>query len=209
VVIAIIGVLVALLLPAFPPPARRPPRPVRQQSEESRPGDDQLSRFQQEVSARRGLRQQRLSTTTSYTYRDASPIFWGTTWAISILPQLEQQNLFNQWNSSAGYANQRQVTGTPLAIMKCPSDITAVPAVDFDSNLGTFDKGNYGLCFGGGSSNENGNSINKGGPGQAVLDAASLWPPFQKSRMASLAIPPAFPPTSASTTSPTARPTPS
>jgi prepilin-type processing-associated H-X9-DG protein len=103
-------------------------------------------------------------TTASYTYRDASPVLWGTTWAISILPQIEQQPLFGLWNSSVGYANQRQVTGTPLQIMKCPSDITTDLVVDPDSNAGTFDKGNYGLNFGAGSANENGNSSNQAGP---------------------------------------------
>jgi hypothetical protein len=101
---------------------------------------------------------------TTSNFRDLAPTFWSTTWVISILPQLEQQPLFGIWNSSAGYANQRQVTGTPLQILKCPSDLTVEPAKDPDSNLGTFDKGNYGLNFGAGSANENGNSANMAGP---------------------------------------------
>src|SRR5207253_1599035 len=102
------------------------------------------------------------STAGSYSYRDAPPQFWSTTWTISILPQLEQQPMFNLWNPGANYGvtTQRQVTGTPLVIMKCPSDSTAEAVVDPDggTNVGTFDKGNYGLNYGGGSANENGNS---------------------------------------------------
>jgi hypothetical protein len=100
-------------------------------------------------------------------FRDGAPTFWSTTWAISILPQLEQKPLFDQWDPARPYGfnnTQRAVTGTPLQIFKCPSDITAREARDFDSNTGTFDKGNYGLNFGGGSANENGNSGNKAGP---------------------------------------------
>jgi prepilin-type N-terminal cleavage/methylation domain-containing protein len=93
------------------------------------------------------------------------PGVWGTTWGISILPQLEQQPRFDQWDSRLGYgsnANQRIVTGTPLAVMKCPSDIVVQAANNPDSNPGTFDKGNYGLNCGGGWANENGG--NGGGP---------------------------------------------
>src|SRR5439155_16632928 len=73
--------------------------------------------------------------TATATFRDAStnpPGVWGTTWAISILPQIEQQALFNLWNPNVGYdpPTQRQVTGTPIQIYKCPSYSTAGPAVD-------------------------------------------------------------------------------
>jgi prepilin-type N-terminal cleavage/methylation domain-containing protein len=167
VVIAIIGVLVALLLPAVSA-AREAARRTQCANNLKNLGLAMINYHDSNKKFPLGAVcvNNACPTTTSYTYRDASPIFWGTTWAISILPQLEQQNLFNLWNSSAGYgaATQRQVTGAPLVIMKCPSDVTAVPAVDFDSNQGTFDKGNYGLNFGGGSSNENGNSGNHAGP---------------------------------------------
>lgn len=165
VVIAIIGVLVALLLPAVSA-AREAARRTQCANNLKNLGlammnyHDSMKKFPLGAVCVNNA----CPTNTSYSYRDAPPIFWGTTWAISILPQIEQQPLFNLWNSSAGYGNQRQVTGTPLQIMKCPSDLTAVAAVDFDSNLGTFDKGNYGLNFGGGSSNENGNSGNHAGP---------------------------------------------
>src|SRR5205085_9809715 len=78
------------------------------------------------------------------------------------------QNMFNLFNPSQTYAatSQRQVTGTPLVIFKCPSDVTAKELIDPDgrTNFGTFDKGNYGLNYGGGSANEHGNSSNHAGP---------------------------------------------
>jgi hypothetical protein len=61
-------------------------------------------------------------------------------------------------------ANQRLVTGTELKVMVCPSDLVMPPALNPDGAQGTFAKGNYGLNFGGGSANENGNSNNRAGP---------------------------------------------
>jgi prepilin-type N-terminal cleavage/methylation domain-containing protein/prepilin-type processing-associated H-X9-DG protein len=165
VVIAIIGTLVALLLPAVSA-AREAARRAQCSNNLKNLGLAMMNYHDANKKFPLGAVcvNNACPEDTSYTYRDASPIFWGTTWTISILPQLEQAPLFNLWNSSAGYANQRDVTGTPLAIMKCPSEMTPVTVKDFDSNQGTFDKGNYGLNFGGGSSNENGNSGNKAGP---------------------------------------------
>jgi prepilin-type processing-associated H-X9-DG protein len=101
-------------------------------------------------------------------FRDNAQCTWSTTWGVALLPYIEQQPLFDQWDSKLGYdpPSQRLVTGAPLAIMKCPSD-SKVPAIvnpDGGMNRGTFDKGNYGLNMGGGSSNENGNSGNQAGP---------------------------------------------
>jgi prepilin-type N-terminal cleavage/methylation domain-containing protein len=164
VVIAIIGVLVSLLLPAVSA-AREAARRTQCANNLKNLGLAMINYH--DSNKKFPLGAVCVGTTCpdngSYSYRDNPPI-WSTTWTISILPQLEQQPLFNLWNSSIGYANQRDVTGTPLSIMKCPSDITPIVVKDFDSNLGTFDKGNYGLNFGGGSSNENGNSGNKAGP---------------------------------------------
>jgi prepilin-type processing-associated H-X9-DG protein len=102
------------------------------------------------------------SSTATANFRDAAPNppgVWGTTWAVSILPQIEQKALFDLWNPNIGYNSptQRQVTGAPIQVYKCPSDLTAPVAIDPDggNNFGTFDKGNYGLNFGGGCANEN------------------------------------------------------
>jgi prepilin-type processing-associated H-X9-DG protein len=167
VVIAIIGVLVALLLPAVSA-ARESARRVQCANNLKNLGLAMINYHDTQKKFPLGAVCNNCVTTTSYSYRDTPPMIWTTTWTISILPQLEQSALFNNWNPSLNYgvASQRQVTGTPLQIMKCPSDSTADPVTDPDggTNVGTFDKGNYGLNFGGGSANENGNSINKGGP---------------------------------------------
>ena len=167
VVIAIIGVLVALLLPAVTA-AREAARRTQCANNLKNLGLAMINYHDTQKKFPLGAVCNNCVTTTSYSYRDAPPMVWTTTWTISILPQLEQSALFNNWNPGANYgvASQRLVTGTPLQIMKCPSDSTAEAAVDPDGgvNVGTFDKGNYGLNFGGGSANENGNSTNLAGP---------------------------------------------
>lgn len=172
VVIAIIGVLVALLLPAVSA-AREAARRAQCSNNLKNIALAMLNYHDSNKKFPLGavVVNNTYPTNTSFSYRDTAGIRWSTTWAISILPQLEQSALFNTWNPSLTYgaATQRQVTGTPLQIMKCPSDNTNKTVVDPNvaddpANLGTFDKGNYGLNFGGGSANENGNSGNKAGP---------------------------------------------
>jgi prepilin-type N-terminal cleavage/methylation domain-containing protein/prepilin-type processing-associated H-X9-DG protein len=167
VVIAIIGVLVALLLPAVSA-AREAARRAQCSNNLKNLGLAMINYHDANRKFPLGAVCVGCSTAGSYSYRDAPPMYWTTTWTISILPQLEQQPLFTLWNPGANYgvASQRQVTSTPLQIMKCPSDATAEAVNDPDggTNVGTFDKGNYGLNYGGGSANENGNSGNKAGP---------------------------------------------
>jgi prepilin-type N-terminal cleavage/methylation domain-containing protein len=46
----------------------------------------------------------------------------GATWAVLILPYLEQDNLLKQWDLSRGYYDQNDVARlTPLSIYFCPS----------------------------------------------------------------------------------------
>jgi prepilin-type N-terminal cleavage/methylation domain-containing protein len=98
-------------------------------------------------------------------------IKWGTTWAIALLPYIDQTPRYNLWDPGAGYWTQQAVTGTPLPIMKCPSDLRVPAAQNPDDGdppvTGTFDKGNYGLNRGGGSAHENGNAGNRAGPDDA------------------------------------------
>jgi prepilin-type N-terminal cleavage/methylation domain-containing protein/prepilin-type processing-associated H-X9-DG protein len=196
VVIAIIGVLVALLLPAV--------QVAREASRRTQCGSN-LKNL--------GLAFQNYHDTykkfpfgsvckgntcgATSNFRDAAPTFWGTTWAISLLPYIEQQGLWEIWDSKLSYgdtANQRLVTGAPLQVMHCPSDLTIPPTVDPDSNPGTFDRGNYGFNFGAGSANENGNSGNKAGPDDAPSWTTAAYGQISKNRgFASLRDVTAFP----------------
>ena len=53
-------------------------------------------------------------------------------WTISLLPFLEQDNLFKQWNLGLGYAEgtNRTLVQTPLSVYKCPSS-TGQPVESF------------------------------------------------------------------------------
>ncbi|MGL4420765.1 MAG: DUF1559 domain-containing protein [Gemmataceae bacterium] len=47
-------------------------------------------------------------------------------WSLMLLPFMEQDNLFKQWNLQQGYAEgtNRQLVQTPLPVYKCPSSTT-------------------------------------------------------------------------------------
>jgi prepilin-type N-terminal cleavage/methylation domain-containing protein len=107
---------------------------------------------------------------------------WSTTWAIALLPYIDQGPRFNLWNSSIGYATQQQVTGIPLPIMKCPSDYDSGPAMNPNGNQGTFDKGNYGLNVGAGHASENGNATRQSGPENAPTWTAAAYGRPSKNR---------------------------
>src|SRR2546427_4120649 len=52
---------------------------------------------------------------------------WGPTWVVLALPFIEQGNLYNQYNQSAGDQDpvNMPAVSTPLAIFLCPSDTKA------------------------------------------------------------------------------------
>lgn len=87
--------------------------------------------------------------------RDAN---WGITWVISIMPQVEANNLFELYNSNlvarTGDANNANnlVTRQQLTFMKCPShpDVNTRLNQDFDG----FAKGNYAANLGAGTALE-------------------------------------------------------
>jgi prepilin-type N-terminal cleavage/methylation domain-containing protein len=103
VVIAIIGVLVALLLPA-----------VQQARESSR--RTQCGNHLKQI----GLAVQSFHDANNcvpYTRLDVRE-----TWAVLLLPYLEQQNLFNQWVMTKQYYDQvPEVRETTLRVYVCPS----------------------------------------------------------------------------------------
>jgi len=128
VVIAIIGTLVALLLPAV--------SAAREAARRTQCGNNLKNISLAMLNYHDTFKKFPLGAVcinntcaTTSTFRDVSPTFWSTTWAISILPQLEQKPLFDLWDPSKQYgvASQRQVTGAPVQIFHCPSDITPRP----------------------------------------------------------------------------------
>jgi len=147
VVISIIGVLSALLLPA-----------VQAAREAAR-----------RLQCKNNLKQIGLAI---HSYHDALSVFppgkkgccWGT-WLISVLPQLEQQSLFNSWNAWGnntpglpggydqdlryfGVAN-RTVTSTRIAAYLCPSDGQNAPIVETMNGLSyACTSQNYAVNFG-------------------------------------------------------------
>ncbi|MEW4531440.1 MAG: DUF1559 domain-containing protein [Maioricimonas sp. JB045] len=101
---------------------------------------------------------------------------WSTTWAIALLPYIDQAPLYNQWNSSLPSRDQPQVTSAELSVMKCPSDIQerpasgsggATPQQQSNGSNSVYAKGNYGANYGGGWANENG--------GQNGVEGAPGW----------------------------------
>ncbi|NIP85854.1 MAG: DUF1559 domain-containing protein, partial [Planctomycetales bacterium] len=63
---------------------------------------------------------------------------WGSSWLIYILPYLEAQNLYNQWDfaSQSGFTNAGNmalVQGVTIPIYRCPS--TPVAGFHADRNL--------------------------------------------------------------------------
>lgn len=86
---------------------------------------------------------------------------WGTTWAIALLPYLDQAPLFNQWNSSWPSNDQPNVTGQALEVMQCPSDLKVPPGNNTNgvgphtNQNSLYAKGNYAANYGGGHAFEN------------------------------------------------------
>lgn len=91
---------------------------------------------------------------------------WSTTWALALMPYVEQSALWSQWDSnlssmaqSSSQGGAFNVTGTELSFMKCPSDGDTPPAtgnnVGGRAPGGPYAKGNYAANYGGGYAQEN------------------------------------------------------
>ena len=123
VVIAIIAVLIALLLPAVQAAARRPGVP-------SAPTTSSSSGWRSTTITSRSTRFRRSTCSSG---RDRTGWGWDATWAVFLLPNMEQQPMFNSWNFSvnadpnlngndpAGLANST-VTFSVLPTFLCPSE---------------------------------------------------------------------------------------
>jgi len=76
-------------------------------------------------------------------------------WTITLLPFLEQNNLFNQWNQGLGYAEgtNRALVATPLSVYKCPSSTGQAvetflpPSASFSADSTALAGGSFPACL--------------------------------------------------------------
>jgi prepilin-type N-terminal cleavage/methylation domain-containing protein/prepilin-type processing-associated H-X9-DG protein len=89
---------------------------------------------------------------------------WGPTWVVLILPYIEQDPLFRQYNMALGaHANANGPTSTlaqPLTVFLCPSDTKAPNLVNANGLTFNMARGNYGIN-GGTSRSGNNNGLNQ------------------------------------------------
>jgi prepilin-type N-terminal cleavage/methylation domain-containing protein len=146
VVIAIIGILVALLLPAVQS-AREAARRMQCQNNLKQLGLALHNYHDTQQAFPPG------ATMPDATIETQNNDQLGANWVIKILPYMEQQNLYNQFDFTVGIPNAKNAVprSTKLAAMLCPSD-SGYNAKAFmgSSNSGTnklgdnWARGNYG-----------------------------------------------------------------
>lgn len=113
VVIAIIAVLIALLLPAV------------QQAREAARRTQCKNNLKQIGLALHGYHEthNRLPISQAMAQNTSAQNFLQRTWARSILPFIDQSNIYTRWDWTRGHASgtNRALTATAISIFKCPS----------------------------------------------------------------------------------------
>jgi type II secretory pathway pseudopilin PulG len=153
VVIAIIGVLVALLLPAVQmarESARRTQcsNNIRQLGVALHNYHDTISRFPPG-----GVHH--LGGPAQKTWQNADSPGWRASWLVFLLPYLEREGLYEQYNFSVPPSQDplsAEVVATPIPTLTCPSVGSRHQAWVGQAGGGiAFAKGHYGACFSAGS----------------------------------------------------------
>jgi prepilin-type N-terminal cleavage/methylation domain-containing protein len=147
VVIAIIGILIALLLPA-----------VQAARESARRSQCQNNLKQLGLGAQnfhdvtKTMLPHRIATDPA-----ATPTFDYVSWAVVILPYIEQENYYESWNVTLPYQSHTTlVTQRAVPAYFCPSRRRPDDAFSNDTPIGGLS--DYAACFGPGDGNGNGNN---------------------------------------------------
>jgi len=86
---------------------------------------------------------------------------WGPTWQVLILPYIEQDPLYRQWNFANGAQANAQVTSISVQTYLCPSDTVAPNIMNGNGLVFNMARGNYGINGGNGLGTNN-NVFNNG-----------------------------------------------
>lgn len=153
VVIAIIALLIALLMPAVQS-ARESARRIQCANNLKQLGMALQSYHQSKGEFPEGSVSQQ--ATSFNPWNDASDTsgagLHGTSWMLAVLPQLEQANLFNQWNFSTNVLGNAAVAQQNVAGFYCPSRRSGLRSGDNSRMISTGWTGggtDYGGCAGG------------------------------------------------------------
>ncbi|MBI5760872.1 MAG: DUF1559 domain-containing protein [Planctomycetales bacterium] len=155
VVIAIISVLISLLLPAVQQ-AREAARRTQCRNNLHNIGlalHNYLNRSEFFPPARLSFRDPSALGLTCVFDGENCSAEYGITWAVSILPELDQTVLWNQYNSlqamsSPAPSTNAAVRGTFLPFYACPSDIFAKASTNLQKYNGPWARSCYGANYG-------------------------------------------------------------
>jgi len=186
VVITIIAILVALLLPAVQS-AREAARRIQCRSHLKQIGialqhyAELAKRFPPGSMVTRRYPGNLYGPTYDYFQESRSTTGKrGTSWMLQILPQLEQQAVFDLWNFKKNVRRNKAVASIDIAVFYCPSRRAGVRPEDIPMLLPGFTSGgnDYGGCMSAGNSYHNNNHSNH--PNYCVHDyaqPAQIWGP--------------------------------
>jgi prepilin-type processing-associated H-X9-DG protein len=148
VVITIIGILIALLLPAI------------QSAREAARRSQCANNLKQLGTALQNHESNHRSFPAGVISRGGLFTPSRMTWAVQLFPFVEQKRVFNQfkfnaapfmnavWGAPVNCSGKAAPTAQPLSVMVCPSDMLGGATHYLTYTKGTYARGNYAACFG-------------------------------------------------------------